>query len=371
MILQPAEPSPNPNDSYCLGLTIESQVLGVAIDSGLYEADDLVNASGPWSKRKLHERERDEDVRKPPNHDHKDRGLSDVQFNVPGAVNSQTRFQASQRARRSVRFACAEDTSSSTTGLSADDWPNFCDQSNFCTHVGDIVTRGFTVGHPLGYLHSRENAKHLIYLSSRTDLVSTGSSTVSMKSLNKLCINEELSTATVVSLSKQLSVAVLQYNATPWLEQWGADHVLVSAITTGSTHFETNHFESYLDVSIGSPKQDADTVELRETFVPNMTLFRLGVMLLELAYRRPLRAMQEPVDQRANEHDTAFATARRLRWRVSEKMGPEFASIVGKCIQCDLGHGQDLKLRLLQESYYENVVRGLADLEMRLKRLGI
>jgi hypothetical protein len=79
--------------------------------------------------------------------------------------------------------------------------------------------------------------------------------------------------------------------------------------------------------------------------------------------------MHQPSDQRPNKHDAAFAVARRLLWRVSEKMGPKFADIVGKCIQCDFGHGQDLKLKALQECYYENVVQGLEDLEMRFKNL--
>ena len=81
-------------------------------------------------------------------------------------------------------------------------------------------------------------------------------------------------------------------------------------------------------------------------------------MLLELAYQQPLHEIQEQGDLRLNEYDTDFATARRLRWRVSEKMGPEFADIIGKCIQCDFGHRQDLKSKLLQECYYENVVQG-------------
>jgi hypothetical protein len=104
-----------------------------------------------------------------------------------------------------------------------------------------------------------------------------------MESLNNLCITTKLSTAAIVSLSKQLSIAVLQYNATPWLEQWDGDHVLISGGATALANLESGLFDSYLDVSIGNLHQSPSASELYETFVPNMTSFRLGVMLLELA----------------------------------------------------------------------------------------
>lgn len=145
--------------------------------------------------------------------------------------------------------------------------------------------------------------------------------------------------------------------------------MLVSHGGKALTNLESGPFDPYLDVSIGNARQHAYAREVYESFVPNMTLFRLGIILLELAYQKPLHLMQEASDLRPNEYDTAFATARRLRWRVSEKMGPSFADIVGKCIQCDFGHGQDLKSKLLQECYYENVVQGLEGLETRFKQL--
>lgn len=264
-----------------------------------------------------------------------------------------------------------------------DTLPNFCRHSNFCTHVQHLLSQGCQRGHPLGYLDSKGCSKHLIYLSSQTQTISFQASEKQFLTTFRQLYHEadhRLSRTEIIVLSKQLATAVLQYHTTPWLEDsWNSDHVLVDAdskhhASVGLIDHRKSRpqFDSYLDVSIHNPSEvlQSPITSRSRTLIRNWTLYSLGVMLLELAYRRPIQEMRKSQDIDVNEHNTNYYTADRIQQNVSQEMGIDFAEIVRKCIQCDFGYGADLSLTKLQEGFYEDVVQKLEDIETKFKDMG-
>lgn len=83
--------------------------------------------------------------------------------------------------------------------------------------------------------------------------------------------------------------------------------------------------------------------------VNNMTLFSLGVALLELAHWKSIERLGSPQDP------NAILTARRVSAR-STPLGPKYKEIVRKCVQCNFGFGTDLNKKELQAAVYGDVV---------------
>jgi hypothetical protein len=180
-------------------------------------------------------------------------------------------------------------------------------------------------------------------------------------------------------LAKSLALAVLQFHATPWLaESWHSDNILIS----GASRAENGHLRSssspYLKVRVA---QRQDTVDAPDAAVsaqsmvsiaPNLLLFRLGVMFLELAYGSTFKTLREtqpseslPADNRVAD----FLLARQLADEVGESLGADFAAIVRKCLRCDFGCGEDLDNPALQARLYEDVVCKLEHYEIGFRNL--
>jgi len=365
-------PSTDNGHAPSLQLTIESQVCGtVATSSGSDDDGDLVLTIKSCGKRVFQ----------------------------PAECDFSTRPLRPAKQKKVVAFAPRSPLFTLPTlgkGTRQPDFPNFCTNSNFCTHVKHVLDQGLTNDRPLGYLHQQGCSKHLIYLKSRTQTISlrpksdpSQDTGTRFSTLRALCRAEEkgprISKLELCSLAKQLSIAVLQYRATPWLgRSWDSDHVLLSSrsgllpalspTSNPNADSDLQCSESYLDVSINNPQEGIRTPvsDRSRTLIRNWVLFSLGVMLLELAYSRSLRSMQKPQDiDPHNEHNTDYYTADRLQPSVASVMGAEYAELVRKCIQCDFGCGSDLATTKLQEGFYEDVVYKLEDIETRFKSLGI
>lgn len=170
--------------------------------------------------------------------------------------------------------------------------PNFCAKQDLCSHVDSIQAQKTAEYHALGYIASRECTKHLIYLDqsaeskdSSLNLAAAGETTT----LSDLFTRGDLTQSKIASISKQLAIAALQYHATPWIETWDGDHVLLMTernASDASDVSDVNAFESSIDVSIRKPEGEPHTpISSRsKTLIPNWTLLRLGIMLVELAY---------------------------------------------------------------------------------------
>lgn len=264
------------------------------------------------------------------------------------------------------------------------DFPNFCTNSNLCTHLGTILQQGCRSDTPLGYLDSPGCSKHLIYLASRTQTISLSpdvqESITSLRTLYSRT-DRQLSKAERTAIAKQLALAVLQYQATPWLDgSWNSDNILVerneATPTTilSSTHHHAN-FDAYLDVSIRGPDERENTSfdSRSRTLIQDWTLFSFGLMLLELAYKTPIREsrMSHDIDPGGNIYNTDYFTAIRMQQNASTKMGSDYSEIVRKCLQPGFSYGSDLAATKLQEAFYEDVIQKLEDLEAKFRAIGL
>lgn len=181
-------------------------------------------------------------------------------------------------------------------------------------------------------------------------------------------------------LAKSLALAVLQFHATPWLaESWHSDNILISGASRAENgHLRSSSSSPYLKVRVA---QRQDTVDAPDAVVsaqsmvsiaPNLLLFRLGVMFLELAYGSTFKTLREtqsseslPADNRVAD----FLFARQLADEVGESLGADFAAIVRKCLRCDFGCGEDLDNPALQARLYEDVVCKLEYYEIGFRNL--
>ncbi|KAF7514088.1 hypothetical protein GJ744_004413 [Endocarpon pusillum] len=261
---------------------------------------------------------------------------------------------------------------------------NLCSHSNFCNHLQNFLSRSAPRSECcIGYLEHSSKTKHLIYLKGqepREDEVFN----VPSKSLAQLLVQYQGSsdqTAGIAQyerlrLSRKLATAVLQFYSTPWLRNsWGSSDVLFQFQQPSSTGAIEDLKEPFVDVSVRDPTIATNGGQSTTCypFAPNDFLFGLGVMLLELAYQKPLRSMQQPCDV-ANSHDerhTLFFTAKRLSRLVSAKSGSRYGEIVRKCLTCDFGRGDDLSQPALQEGVYREVVCELTELEELLRAMNL
>ena len=95
-------------------------------------------------------------------------------------------------------------------------------------------------------------------------------------------------------------------------------------------------------------------------------------MLLELAYQAPLQSLQKDRDVDANvPPNTDYHIANRVRLQAADLMGPKYAEVVRKCIQCDFGHGDDLGQTKLQEGFHQDVICKLEELEETFRSLSL
>ena len=180
-------------------------------------------------------------------------------------------------------------------------------------------------------------------------------------------------------LAKCLALAVLQFHATPWLgEDWQSEDVVFHDDTEKGE--EQQNLLPHLHTMIAQARHKDNSIRETEisrsslsvkSIVPNMLLFNLGVMLLELAYGTPFKTLQQPEDVAASPDSGLIdlVTARRLADGVGTSLGATFASIVRKCLRCDFGCGEDLDDPKLQSRLYEDVVCKLETLEDGFRRL--
>jgi hypothetical protein len=99
--------------------------------------------------------------------------------------------------------------------------------------------------------------------------------------------------------------------------------------------------------------------------IRNHYLFRLGVVMLELAYQAPLRSLSIQSDRNSS---TDFEIADKYSRLVGSMLGPRYARIVRKCIGCDFGKDVDLSSQDLSLAVHQDVVVGLDNLVKDFKK---
>lgn len=258
---------------------------------------------------------------------------------------------------------------------------NLCSRSNFCNQLQNFSSRPVPQAECcIGYLERSSESKHLIYLKEpeaehehHIDVPSC--SLAKLLSQHRAGSDEASGIAQCerLRLSKQLATAVLQFYSTPWLRNsWSSGDVLFRLQSASPTGQIQDLKEPYLDVSIWDSKF-APSSTTCYPFAPNDFLFGLGVMLLELAFQKPLRSMQQSCDvaNSQDERHTLYFTAKRMSRLVSRESGTRYGEIVRKCLACDFGRGDDLSKPALQEGVYQEVVCELTALEELLRAMDI
>ena len=175
-------------------------------------------------------------------------------------------------------------------------------------------------------------------------------------------------------LARQLASAVLQFHATPLLRSsWQSDDVVFfrqagSSLTSPHLNVQVGKSNS-VDI-ISNPASKAITND--QVFIRNPYVFRLSVILIELAYQAPLRTLQEAQDLMNGQQSkhTDFFIAERLSKSMGTSLGTSYAKIVRKCLACDFGEGTtDLSDPGLQAVFYKDVVCELERLERAFVQL--
>jgi hypothetical protein len=288
-----------------------------------------------------------------------------------------------KRKKKSVRFRSESPPTPVIVQSTSPTLQNLCVHNNFCNQLQNFLTQPDLNLGPnccIGFLEHSSESKHLVYLDSRAQSVSCGSSnnTASLMELFSVLQKQRLASEAAFSpfdrvrLAKQLAIAVLQFHATPWLKgSWRSSDVYLYGVDAAGFQQISDTSKPYLNVSVKGPHgpvSRSSTVPSR-TLVRNSLLFGLGVMLLELAHEAPLRSLQKEADVDANDQNTEYYTADRVRLSASKTLGSRYAEAARKCIQCDFGSGSDLNDTALQERFYRGVVCELEESERKLREL--
>ncbi|KAK7946832.1 uncharacterized protein PG986_011153 [Apiospora aurea] len=175
-----------------------------------------------------------------------------------------------------------------------------------------------------------------------------------------------------LQLARDLAVTVLRFHSTPWLGSYLTTRDLVfvkRAPSVGFNHcLQTLHLVSNFtqrdDVDEDKllnvlPMETTDDAEAEEDArllhgVRNVTLWYLGAILLQIACWRDMDATTNDV-----------LTVRRLSSHVFA-MGPKYQELTKKCLDCDIGYGDDLSKPRLQQAVYKNIICELTDMIERL-----
>jgi hypothetical protein len=247
---------------------------------------------------------------------------------------------------------------------------NLCSRSNFCNQLQNFPSR--PVAQPeccIGYLEQSSGSKHLIYVKGQ-ELQAERCVDVPSSSLAELLSQHQESSDETrgiaqgerLRLSRKLATAILQFYFTPWLRNsWSSSDVLFQMQSPSSFGQIEELKEPFVDVSVRdlTVATSGGRPSACYPFAPNDFLFGLGVMLLELAFQKPLRSMQKSCDvsNSQDERHTLFFTAKRMSRLVSAKSGSRYGEIVRKCLACDFGRGDDLGKPALQEGVYRSGLR--------------
>lgn len=175
--------------------------------------------------------------------------------------------------------------------------------------------------------------------------------------------------------AKILATAVLIFHNTPWFLSgaWHKANIVFCNIDVDA-NLDTNPLpDPYLSVPImTAPKRVLETTS-GNIHITNLPVFRLGIMLLELAFEQPLESMQTPADQvRAKDAlDVQYATARRLLLSVKDKTTcREYENVIKLCI-VQYGRGEPLEQcdRETLAQYHSDIIQELQQVDDRICKI--
>ncbi|OCL08618.1 hypothetical protein AOQ84DRAFT_406347 [Glonium stellatum] len=320
---------------------------------------------------------------------------------TPGGKKKTTNQESAQPKRRKVRFAgtggedeeigyaghTAEAVSTAFRGMAASymtEEINLCQTKNICHYLKQnlhLCGSAFAK-HCVGYLETPNLFKHVFCLEEKRNAIRNRPQDVACNSIFSIpdlmaqSKDDTLAVVDQLKLAHKTAIAILQFNATPWLAKaWRLEDLCYSGAhnelneeALRTLHFSvqiSNHgqkSEALPMEGVESNSSSAPTFSEDEIFgIYNPTLFGLGVALLELGHWKPLEGLSHDKDL------NLILTARRLASRPTP-LGPDYQEIVRKCLQCNFGFGTDLNKKRLQSAVYNDVV---CQLESMIEKLSI
>ncbi|XPS72503.1 hypothetical protein M3J09_004668 [Ascochyta lentis] len=254
---------------------------------------------------------------------------------------------------------------------------NLCQQKDICHYLRQTTksSNAARATHCLGYLETPQTYKHRFYLrqTQAANTAPTDSTVTTVYSLFDMMRKDADDIVTIddqFKLAHKTALAMLQYNKTPWLnERWRLRDINYFG---SKDSFDENTLKSlHLSSQISAPHKPTPTAANMEGIqgpaqtvseemqygINNVTLFFLGVALLEIAHWKPIEVQMQPSD-----HNNQIFAARRIASSRPSSLGPVYQKIAEKCLQCNFGFGTKLESKRLQTAVYNDVICGLENL---------
>lgn len=302
--------------------------------------------------------------------------------------NATTAYQEQEKRLKSVSFSLPSLTAPPISKSLAKDLSSV---QSICVYMQTSLENiePSTSLSPIGYLQEREikdhatvPIKHIIYppkasKSYEQPILSLSDALLAAQTTYGLWRPEKL------RLAKTFARAVLQFYSTPWLnENWGSQDILFYNPENPLSHKSLG--PPSLTVRLVKPPPDEPKLQLITDLtdlttpgsehclpVPNIFLFRLGVVLLELALDMPFCDLQKRQQKEGQSKEfIELFTARTLAFspKVTKQMGSRYSRLVNRCLFCDFGLGDNYELgnSALQSMFYQYVV---LELEACLKTI--
>ena len=288
---------------------------------------------------------------------------------------------AERKSKKSVRFESAAVSSTPVNPklIIADPFSlDYRIKKDFCDYLRQCSNQGLRPETCMGTL---AGCKHFVFpattasCSGRHQAVSLGhmiSSLSKQSRLGNFPLYERL------RLAKILTVAVLQYHATPWLHgSWRSDDVTflgddaVSLLRRTSPLKAPHLYATVRDWNSSPSSAVRGETETASGAARNSLLYSLGILLLEIAYWtkwEDLSRSREGEDRHQDRY-TQFYQARKFLKFGKSDMSPGYDRIVEQLIECDFGCGDDLNTVRLQTAVHRNVICPLDELESGIRKL--
>ncbi|KAI9758249.1 MAG: hypothetical protein M4579_003108 [Chaenotheca gracillima] len=252
--------------------------------------------------------------------------------------------------------------------------PNICTRRNLCYQM-----RTWREQNPdgqsqyVGLLGETANCEHRIRLSD-----AQAGAKDRMKPMRSLAqMSYPFSTGTSMlqwerlRLARQLAVAILNFHATPWLEDsWLSEDIVLYGLDDDRSSISVPHLCARVE---GPKRVSPSSPACSKKWARNPLLYGLGVVLLELALESSLSTLKQPIDMfdDGNNGMVEFLAARRLSNTVGRGLGKRYGDIVRKCLECDFGCGDNLNDPTLQDAFHREVICPLERLERGFRDLQI
>jgi hypothetical protein len=170
----------------------------------------------------------------------------------------------------------------------------------------------------------------------------------------------------ILHLAKLLASAVLNFHDTPLLKEcWTTEDIIFFDVDKILNSQQPQLSGSFLAIFSGvfpnGPTHIPGSRRIRNPYN-----FTLGVILMEVGHQAPLQRLLNKSDSACGERSTEeiFDDADRLSRTMNTSLGAQFTRLVQKCINCDFGNGDDLRLPELQVAFHRDVICKLDELEM-------